>query len=154
MNKIDLGHTLGILANFGVLLGILLLAYELNQNRQMMQAQIRNSVAETRVNLSALEASSPELTDVILKQNSGELLSAKETSNLHSLYEAYWRYRENVYFQYLSGLYDEDEYLSLRNAWVVDLNAQEAARTTYCRRRSVQPESFTAEIDPLMERPC
>ena len=39
MKKIDLGQTLGILANVGVVFGILLLAYELNQNRQMMEAQ-------------------------------------------------------------------------------------------------------------------
>ena len=50
MKKIDLGQTLGIVANVGVIAGILLLAYELNQNRQMMQAQTRNAISETIVN--------------------------------------------------------------------------------------------------------
>jgi hypothetical protein len=39
MKKIDLGQTLSIVANVGVLAGILLLVYELNQTRELAQAQ-------------------------------------------------------------------------------------------------------------------
>jgi hypothetical protein len=39
MKKIDLGQTVAILANVGVLAGILLLVYELNQTRELAQAQ-------------------------------------------------------------------------------------------------------------------
>lgn len=44
MKKLDMGQSLGILANVGVLFGILLLVYELNQNRQMMEAAVRRHV--------------------------------------------------------------------------------------------------------------
>jgi len=37
MKKIEFGQAIAVFANIGVLVGILLLAYELNQNRQMMQ---------------------------------------------------------------------------------------------------------------------
>jgi hypothetical protein len=39
MKKIDLGQTLGIVANLSVLVGLLLVVYQLNQNRQLAQAQ-------------------------------------------------------------------------------------------------------------------
>jgi hypothetical protein len=61
--KIDLGQSIGILANIGVLIGVLLLAYELNQNRRMMRAQTRNSIAETVINLNFDRANSDELSE-------------------------------------------------------------------------------------------
>jgi hypothetical protein len=39
MKKIDLGQTMQTIANIGVLLGILLLVYELSQTRELAQAQ-------------------------------------------------------------------------------------------------------------------
>ncbi len=45
MKKLDLGQTTLMLGNLGVILGILLLVYELFQNRQTMEAQTRNSIA-------------------------------------------------------------------------------------------------------------
>ena len=46
MKKIDLGQALQILGTAGVILGIFLLVYELNQNRELMAAEIRNSIAQ------------------------------------------------------------------------------------------------------------
>ena len=45
MKKLDLGQIAHLLGNLGVIVGILLLVYELNQNRSMMPAQTRNSIA-------------------------------------------------------------------------------------------------------------
>ena len=39
MKKLDLGQTLGILANIGVIAGIIFLAFELRQNNQLLVAQ-------------------------------------------------------------------------------------------------------------------
>lgn len=55
MKRIDLGQTIGILANLGVLVGILLLVYELAQNREMIRSQTRQSIAELLTNLLAME---------------------------------------------------------------------------------------------------
>ena len=46
MRNIDLGQTAGILANLGVLVGILLLVYELSQTRDMTRAQTRNELSQ------------------------------------------------------------------------------------------------------------
>ncbi len=42
MRKLDLGQTVGILANVGVLIGVLLLVYELSLNRHIVEAQTRD----------------------------------------------------------------------------------------------------------------
>ena len=54
--------TLG--ANIGVLLGILLLVFELQQNRDMMRAQIFNERSGQGIDLFISVAESPELSDV------------------------------------------------------------------------------------------
>ncbi len=41
MKKIELGQAIGILANIGVLGGLLLLAFELRQNNELMAAEGR-----------------------------------------------------------------------------------------------------------------
>ena len=154
MKKIDLGRTVTILANLGVLTGILLLVYELNQNREMMQAQTRHSVAEMLVNLLALEIGDPGIAAIQSKHNSGEELTPVETERFVLLQEAYWRYRENVHYQYRNGLYDEDEYLALRAVWLRDVDTDELRRSIYCDSLINRSLPLAAEINSLMERPC
>ncbi len=45
MRKINVGQTVGILANVGVIAGIVFLVFELQQNREMMRAQTRNELS-------------------------------------------------------------------------------------------------------------
>ena len=46
MKKINLGQLIGILANLGVIAGIVFLAFELEQNNQLMEAEARTAGAE------------------------------------------------------------------------------------------------------------
>ena len=46
MKRFEVGQALQLLGNFGVIVGILLLVYELNQNRDMMMAQTRNELSQ------------------------------------------------------------------------------------------------------------
>lgn len=154
MKKLDLGQAANTLASVGVIVGILLLVYELNQNRDMMRAQTRNDVAGMLVNLMVVEASVPEVTNMVTKQEAGQQLTASEKRSFDMLLGAYWRYRENVHYQYRNGLYDEEEYLALRAAWVQGVNSNEMVRDNYCERRSQSPPAFVAEMDSQLDRPC
>jgi len=155
MKKIDLGQTVTILANVGVLVGILLLVYELNQNRQMMQAQTRNAVSETLVDMLFQAGLSPQYAAIVAKLGDGEPLTAAETLQYRNVQTAFWRYRENVSYQYRNGLYEESEYFAQREAWRGGLNGDGPQRAYWCDRSSavVSPEFF-AEISELMEQPC
>ena len=55
-----LNRWLILAANLGVLAGIILLVFELNQNRAMMRAQIRNEVAVQLIDLMSQVAIDPE----------------------------------------------------------------------------------------------
>ena len=49
MKKIDLGQSMTILANLGVIAGIFFLAVEVQQNTGMMEAQTRDSVTSKQI---------------------------------------------------------------------------------------------------------
>ena len=154
MKKIDLGQTLQLLGNLGVVVGILLLVYELAQNREMTRAQTRNSVAEMLVILLGAEYGDQEMAEIQVKHSAGQSLTPVERFRFELLQWAYWRYRENVHYQYRNGLYDEDEYLALREVWLRDLDTDEMRRAIYCARRNESPRAFIVAMDAVMERPC
>ncbi len=66
MKKIDFGQTLQLFGNVGVVVGILLLVYELNQNRDMMEAQTRHEIAQSIVEQLGEIASNGDLADLTL----------------------------------------------------------------------------------------
>ncbi len=100
MKKLDLGQTLRLLGNVGVVVGILLLVYELAQNREMTRAQTRNSVAEMLIGLLALDVADTGMAEIYVKDRSGQALTPAERYRFEMFQEAYWRYRENVHYQY------------------------------------------------------
>jgi len=59
LKKLDVGQTLQLVGNAGVIFGILLLVYELNQNRAMMQAQMRSNISDTLVDILVQQANNP-----------------------------------------------------------------------------------------------
>ena len=154
MKKIDLTQTLKLLGNAGVIVGILLLVYELAQNREMMRAQTRSSVAEMLIGLLESDYGDVAMAEVSVKYISGESLTPVERYRFELLQEGYWRYRENVHYQYRNGLYDEEEYRSLLAVWLSDLDEDEGIRAIYCARREYAPPTFLADIDAAMKTPC
>ena len=149
MKKIDLGQTLQLLGNAGVIVGILLLVYELNQNRQMMQAQTRNAISETIVDRLLGEADNPDLAAINLKAEAGETMTALETRRYQLIWQATFRYWENVNYQYRNGLYDDSEYLAHREAWR-QIAVGPHVRDLWCERRSRYADEFVAEMDELL----
>ena len=100
--------TLG--ANLGVLIGILLLVFELNQNRDLVRAQIRNELSQGVIDILRLRTDNEQLADILFRAENGEELSPLESSRYMHFYRAFFRYVANVHYQYRQGLYDDSEY--------------------------------------------
>ena len=151
MKKIDLGHVLQTLGSVAVLAGILLLVYELNQNRAMMAAQIRNSMAQANAVLIQNEAHNPEVLDLTLRGMEGESLTPLEQAQFRLIWAAYFQLWENTHYQYRVGLFDALEYESQTKAWV-RLLSQPGIRELWCspRGRGEGSTLFVAEVDQLL----
>ena len=86
MKKIDLGQTLGILANVGVIAGIVFLAFELRQNNELLVAQTTYSQfaidREQRIAIMQTDG----LLEAMVKARNDSPLSEIEDLRLQFLY--------------------------------------------------------------------
>lgn len=142
-------------ANLGVLIGLLLLIAELNQNRDMMRAQIRHELAMGIVDLLQTPASNQQLADVLFRGISGEELTPSELFQFEMRTNALFRYWEDVHYQYRVGLYDDVEFERQRDAWRESLAHSPLARDYWCKVRPLYSPEFGREVDRLLvDSPC
>ncbi len=147
MKKLDLGQTLGLIANLGVIAGILLLVFELNQNRDMMRAQTRNEISRGVVELLSSTSTSVELADAWARARQGEMLPPAQAVMLETFTESLYRYWENSHYQYRQGLYDEDEF-SVHLDLMVRLVSNDRQLTGWwCRNQRDYSDRFVTELN-------
>ncbi len=99
MKKIDLGQSIGILANIGVIAGIIFLAVELQQNNALLEAEARFNLLEHRAEITTLQATDIGLSELLTKTRAGESLTRPEAARIASwaarhLLSWEWQYRE------------------------------------------------------------
>ena len=117
MKKLNPGQTISVLANVGVLIGILLLVYELNQNRVVAEAQTRAAITQVIIDLTVM-VSQTEMGMVISeKRLNDEALTPREKIWQRGTSRAQFRHWENVYFQYNIGLFSDQELETYRTYW-------------------------------------
>ena len=83
MKKIDLGQTVSILANLGVIAGIVFLGIELQQNNELLEAESRSARNDRAIGLLSLPANR-ELAAVLAKLNDGDDLDSTDQVQLRS----------------------------------------------------------------------
>ncbi len=151
MKKIDLGQTLQLLGNVGVIVGILLLVYELNLNRNMMMAQTRNELSQNLVELGIADSTDLALADVLSRGlNDGEQGTPAEQWIVMRRANAWFRYWENVHYQGRIGTYDEVEF-SKQLASIGSALAVRAGLVKYwCGASEGYSPEFAAEIDAML----
>ena len=78
MKKIDLGQSITILANIGVIAGIVFLAVELRQNNRVLSAQAQFNILQNRTSGISALSESTEVANFWTKVNRDEALSDSE----------------------------------------------------------------------------
>lgn len=149
MKKLDFGQTLHLLGNVGVVIGIFLLVYELNQNREMMQAQTRNEISQAVATMLFEITSDREYANINFRGDKGEELTELESYQYLGSMLAQFRLNENVHYQYRNGLYDEFEFAAQKNTWRVRFADKGIAKLWCAVQAGFSPE-FAAEINGLL----
>ena len=108
MKKLNFSQTIGILANLGVIAGIVFLGLELRQNNELLEADARRAVLDRRTNSQEIVATNPQLANVLAKAAADEPLTDGEYFQL----DAYNR-RTLASFEWQFGEYQRG---------VIDLN--------------------------------
>jgi len=153
MKKIDPGQTITILANIGVIVGIVFLALELGQNQDLMRAQTRNELSRTVLDLTQF-SSREDVRQATHKANQGERLTWEEEQLVHSWATNTLRFWENMHYQYRQDLYEEQEFQANLADWRERLNGQSALRGEFCSNREQLSAAFFEAAEALLETPC
>jgi len=108
LKKIHLGQTVAILANIGVIAGIIFLGIELQQNNELLAAQARADRRDIHRSANLRELEYPDLFRAKVKTLSGETLDANEqrlieVNNTAAFID--WQY---IYLEYRAGLLQEN----------------------------------------------
>ena len=126
MNADSVNKWLTLSANIGVVFGLFLLLVELDQNSDLVRAQIHQSRSDTQVarfeNRADTEHLAPLLEKIVLLGGLADLSSADELTS-EELYRfrvflqgRYWDF-DNLFYQYQQGYLDEEYYqFSVSNA--------------------------------------
>ena len=149
MKKLDLGQTITVLANVGVIAGIVFLAVELRQNTRIGQAQSRAQIASDATDYMQRRAENPQLEEIMIRANDGEELSRLEQQQLFFLLRSIFRRWENTHYQYRQGLYSEEEFAGNAEAWRSSLSNR-AYQRHWEQNRDSFSRPFASEIDSLL----
>ena len=103
MKKIELGQSISILANLGVIAGIVFLAVELQQNNEFLAAQSRATRVALRQADRSLVISNPELAHTLLKHRKEEPLTEYESLLLEEYMSFVLVNFQNVYREMREG---------------------------------------------------
>jgi hypothetical protein len=150
-DKINRWLTLG--ANIAVVIGIILVALQINQNNRMMRTQTRNAITTSIMDFT-LSSETSAAEELVLKAD-GDLsrLTPSETRKARLVYTALIRLWENIHYQYRNGVFDEAEFAAARNTWRL---ANPLLRDQYCRQKQAHSLSpaFVDEMDRLAPGSC
>ena len=108
MKNINLGQTIGILANIGVVAGIIFLAVELRQNNDLMMAEARADRRDIAREAVLRGLNYPELRRARRKAFDGELLTNDDIDVLELNNQAALTDFQYIYLEYREGLLEED----------------------------------------------
>jgi hypothetical protein len=110
LKKIDLGQTITIFANIGVIAGIVFLGYELRQNNELMSADANLRLLDNRIlYFQRLAVDDGGLAAALLKRAGDEQLTPLESFKLQNMHVATWIMWEWEFGRYLDGYITLDE---------------------------------------------
>jgi len=107
MKKIDLVHTITVLANIGVIAGIVFLVFELQQNTLAVQSEAGQGVMDQ---IQAVYATLDDpVLEVLLKADENPAsLTPVEIARIQIFYTVAFQAWQNIYFQVRSGAFDAE----------------------------------------------
>ena len=109
MKKIDFGQAIGILANVGVIAGIVFLAIEIRTSTEINRIAIQQNLSGNWLLINSQIASDADLAALIEKAFSGEELQAVEAQQFGAYVREYVTQSNMMLKLYDQGLITEDE---------------------------------------------
>ena len=141
MKKIDVGQTVNILANLGVIAGILLLALELQQNNELLEAQARYSQSDRAMGF-ADHLLEPNIATLLVRVQHAEELSDEEEIQLFGLGLRVLRSWEWQFHEFRAGTLADLNTASWRSIFRGEAEVNYRLSETWVRAKPVLDPDF------------
>ena len=152
MKLANFNEWFSLVANLGVLIGVFLLAYELQQSRLAAEAQTRSDIAALTSEALQRYAENPQIVEAFVKISDGVELTREEDFMMTYLRVSEIRRWENAYYQYERGLFSESEFVAMSERWKSRINSSLYDGFLTENMRRTYSESFIEYLDTLIER--
>ena len=106
MKLADTDKWLSLIANIGVLVGLVFLAYEIQQDTVATQLEVASSFQSSFSEVEMLIAVDSEFAELLFKARTDAELTPQERFRITTFYGNVLRTWQNVHFQYLSDSLD------------------------------------------------
>jgi len=146
MNTEKMSHAVQMTANVGVLIGLSLLVYELNQNNQHLQEQIDTWTVERRAADNQLVGQNPDIASLLYPHIAGRSLTALDELHRERLLHARWVNMQWVFNRVESGISGEIQLANIATIFRFDIEETQSEDVWKRRRRSYQ-EDFVEFMD-------
>ncbi len=143
--------TLG--ANFGVIVSLLLLAFEINQSTKATIAATSEGLTEHSLVFMTARLDSEVVARASFKQTDGQDLEEFEKHQLKLLQHINFRLFEGAYLQYRRGFYDESEWARYQRIISSLMRDDESAKNMWESTRGGWTEEFEKEVERIQKLP-
>ena len=151
MKKIEPGQVASFIANIGVIGGILLLAYELRQNNDLMEAEARLNRTVIAIDTWRFIAENADLAELREKERQGKELSLAETRRIDATIMAILVALEWTFSERPEGSSERDQVIAVQRYNFA--NYPEFGRVWQERKTAFNP-SFVQWMDEnVVDRP-
>ena len=134
-------------ANFGVVIGLVLLIFEIGQNTEMMRAQINQSRTDTAISEQQAVFNSDYIPALLAKRDRGEPFSEENMARYSAYFRSGNRNQDNNLWQYNEGFLGENTPRSIRGFARAAIGGSEMGITTW----DSQKYSYTDEYVDFVE---
>ena len=147
MNANKLNSWLRLGANIGVVIGLALLIYEINQNTEMMQAQINQGRTDTALSEQQAVFNSDYIPALDVKIRNGEQLSDEELVRYEHIFRSFNRNMDNQLWQYNHGFLGENIPYSIRRAVRNVIAGNELGIAAWDETKRIYSGDYVAFVD-------
>ena len=147
MNADKLNSWLTLGANIGVVIGLALLIYEINQNTEMMQAQINQNRTDTSMSEQQAVYNSDYVPAMDVKIKNGEQLSDEELIRYEHVFRAFNRNMDNQLWQYDHGFLGENIPYSITRAVRIVIAGNKLGIAAWDETKQTYTSEYVAFVD-------
>ena len=150
MNAGKLNSWLSLAANFGVVVGLMLVIYEIRQNTEMMESQIHQSRTETALSEQQAVFNSDYMPAILVKVERDIPLTEEETQRYDGFFRAFNRNMDNQLWQFDRGLLGDNIPRSVANAVGAVIAGNSLAQEHWARMKVQYTDRYIAFVDSVM----